>query len=184
MFGNLKNKMAFTNSTALIVILLIVALANLFWFFLLPAKGEEHPLLKTLSEIERTIRRTEDSEEGNWSTLRKQIKSQQMNLALSPSQEHFTAEQIIILRKVLDSLAFYAEANWRLYEIGEDADKAKRLYSLSLKTIQEIPAEQLNFKVSLDDQGNNKQVNINNSVSEFQNIVHDKIQTLEEQYGI
>lgn len=183
MLRKLKNTMAFTNSIGLIIILLFVALANIFWFFLLPAKGEEHPLFKMLAEIERTIRRAEDSEEGNWSTLRKQIKSQQMSLALNPSQEHFTSEQILILRKVLDSLALYAEANWRLYEIGEDAEKVKSLYNLSLQNIKEIPTQNLNFEIDLGS-GNARQVNIGGSVSEFQNTVQDKLEVLEESYGI
>jgi hypothetical protein len=185
MLRTCNQRMAFTNSTALVLILTIVALVNLCWFFLLPAKGEGHPLVKILMELEKTIKRSEDSEGGNWSILRKQIKRQQMNLALTPMNEYLTQDQITALRKVLDSLSYYIEGNWRLYEAGDDADTVKTLYKRSLKNIQEISSDKLNFSIVLDpiNQETTK-IDINDSVSELKNLIQDKLQTLEEQYDI
>ncbi len=175
---NYKKKMAFTNSFAFIALLLLVAVANLCWFFLLPAKGEYNPIVKAITELERTIHRSEDSQGANWSILRKQIKKQQLSFSFLQTGQNLQHTNVRTLQKVYDGLAQFVEGNWRLYEIGEDGDSVRKYYVNALKSLNSIEAEDLSFKVTLE-HGEKREIDLNNSVAGLKNLINEQVESLE-----
>jgi hypothetical protein len=179
-----KNFMAFTNSYAFVIILLVVAASNLLWFLLLPAKGENHPAVKLITDIERTIKRAEDSSEANWSVMRKQIKKQKMQMQLLGVGDAFSQEEQKNVNKILEALLLYVDANWRLFEQDEDPEQVKVYYKKSLHTLDSIPQSSMKVTVELDKEGDTKEIGIGNSVAELKNLIVDQMQYLETNYGI
>ncbi len=174
-----------SSSYTIAFILIAITLANLLWAFLLPAKGESLPIVKMLTELERTIKRADDTDAGNWSTLRKQIQKQRMELSLLQKNYEFTEEQKNTLNRIYEALYLLVQGNWLLYEISDDPEKIKNCYSKALLDIQVISDHQLKFTIQTGSQESDRRIiDLNNSVAQLYNLINDQIQYLEENYNI
>ena len=171
--------MAFTNSLALVILLLLVALANFLWFFLLPAQGENHPLVKILNNIKRLIRRLEDS--GEWLVLKKQVKQQQLNLSFLPAEETYSCKNIGCIRQILEAISLFAEANWQLYEIEDgEISRIQNLYQESLLILGQLQDDDLVFNIVI--QKNTKlicQVDLKDAIECFRDILSKQLNSFE-----
>lgn len=190
MTGILKNnqtkpKMLLTCSFGFAILLIVIALANLLWFFLLPAKGESHPTVQLVVEIQRTVKRAEDRAEADWSILRKQIKKQKMQLSMIQSDKLLSYKDLQTINKIVEALYSFVEGNWRLYEMDEEPESAKRLYDKSLDILDDLSDRSLEFTILIDPQNeDSRKINMSNSVADLNNLVRDQIQFMEEEFGI
>lgn len=174
-----------SSSYTIVFTLIALALANFLWAFLLPAKGEDLPVVKMLTDLERIIKRADDSEAGNWSILRKQIQKQRMELSLLQRNYEFTEEQKEALNKIYEALYLLVQGNWLLYEKSDEPERIKNCYQKALSDIQTISDHQLKFTIETgSDKSDKRIIDINNSVAQLYNLINDQIVYLEENYNI
>ncbi|MDJ0625153.1 MAG: hypothetical protein QNJ31_02150 [Candidatus Caenarcaniphilales bacterium] len=179
------SQMLLTCSFSFAILLIVLALANVLWCFLLPVKGEGHPTVQTLIEIERTIKRSEDKAEANWSILKKQIKRTKIQLSSIRPDSSLSSQDLGNITKIVEALLLYVEGNWRLFEMNDDPEDTKRLYYKSQNILKELRNNNLKFAVTIDAQsGEKREINLSNTVADLTNLVRDQIQFLEEEYGI
>ena len=86
--------MSITTSYLAIFILIGIALINVLWFFLLPAKGERNPTVRLISDMERAIKSSEDAESANWNILRRKVKQYQLDFNLLRDNSGLNQEEL------------------------------------------------------------------------------------------
>lgn len=171
--------MAVTNSYLLIFILVFVALANVFWVFLLPAKGEKNQIVRLIYEMERTIKSSDNEESLNWAVLKKRTKQLQSKFGSMKESSDIGHDDYQMIDLTLRALNLFIEGNWRYYEIGEDPDKAASLYKESLNVLNNMNGR--NSKVTVFLGANNVQeINLGDSIASLKNSIQDQLQHLEE----
>lgn len=151
----------------------------------MPSKGEKHPVVETITEIERTIRRSEERDEVNWGVMRKQVQQQRMQLNLIRAKEYMQAADLVNLQNVIDSLYSYVEGNWHLYEMDADPVVAKRLYAESMSKIEGLSNQKFAFTVTLDHSTEDtKNIDMSKSVQELYKQVQNQNFEVQKQYGL
>lgn len=153
-------------------LLILLALMNLFWFFLLPEKGESHPTVKSITEVLRIIQRAEDTEEANWDVLRRQVKNLKAQMSLLSTGKSISYPDLQTVNLILESLLAYVEGNWRLYVIGEKPDVAWDFYSRSLSTLENTNKRNLIMNILIDSNNNvSREIDLRNSVESLYGLV-------------
>ena len=175
--------MSITTSYLAIFILIGIALINVLWFFLLPAKGERNPTVRLISDMERAIKSSEDAESANWNILRRKVKQYQLDFNLLRDNSGLNQEDSVKLDSVLKALGYFAEGSWRFNEMGEDPERADSLYRKSLDSLENLSGQSSKITVILENE-NQKQINIGDSIADLRNLVQDQIQYLEQTQGI
>jgi hypothetical protein len=180
-----KPFMVLTCSYAIVIILIGLFLANFLWFFLLPAKGEEHPTVKAITELERTIKRSEDLSDANWGVMRKQIQKQKMELSFLKTDQYMTYKDLQDINNLIESLYLFVNGNWRLLEMSDEPEIAKRLYNQADEKLELLKNKPLKFKIQLNPKKEEfREIDISDSAKELKNLIRDQLQFIEEQYGV
>ncbi|MDX1919142.1 MAG: hypothetical protein SFU25_00230 [Candidatus Caenarcaniphilales bacterium] len=160
-------------------LLILIALMNVLWFFLLPEKGENHPTIQSILEVERTIKRVQDPEDANWDILRRRVKNLKVQMSLIQSSKSISYFDLQTLNLILESLLSYVEGNWRLYDMGEEPQVAWNFYSKSLSRLENANDRNLVFNILIDSQNNiSREVDLSSSVQNLYGLVSRQCNSL------
>ncbi|HEY9886104.1 MAG TPA: hypothetical protein V6C96_02470 [Vampirovibrionales bacterium] len=185
----LSMKMLVSCSYGLILILALITVANLFWFFLLPAVGEDLPQVQAVVQIEKYVKRAQDSETANWGVFRKQLKLHQNKVTVLRPDENLSYLELKQIANIQEALLLFVDGNWKLYEMGLDPEDAKYSFKKALQKLEEIqdndPDHDFVYELTIDDENDEiRVVDLSNSVAALKNLLSEQLEFLEEEYGI
>ncbi|MDX1918621.1 MAG: hypothetical protein SFT81_05725 [Candidatus Caenarcaniphilales bacterium] len=173
--------MAFAESYFLVFLLAGLSVASfVFFFFFLPSRGEKHPAVRLMNEMNRIIDRFEkDKDVSSIVNLRKKFQKHKTELCLLNSNEVGSPEDLNRLNKITQALSLYIEGQWRLNELQENDDRVAAYFKRALDTLSEIKKDELKITLVLEDEDEEQKViEIEKPINKLTELTKDQISRL------